>query len=151
MRRLSFVAASMTLWLSCTADPVSEAIDELSDLSTVYVPMDPMSLVSLSDAVAEQGYGQVKAADFKQQFVYGETRFGRAVVAFSSEFMVPESSTVQPMSVTQFLRAALEDESASGVMLDPQSAIPLTLRKSDMSRALEEIPAQPDIPLQLVR
>jgi hypothetical protein len=58
------------------------------------------------------------------------------------------------MSVTQWLREALEDESASGVMLDPQSALPVTLSRSDVTRALAELPELParaDAPMKLFR
>jgi len=151
MRRLFVLAASSILWLSCASDPVSEAIDELSALSRVYVPMDPLSVMSLVGAVEEKGYGEVKADDFEPHFVYSEWSFGRALVAYSNEGAVPANTTFQPMSVTQWLRSALADESASGVMLDPHTALPLTLAKGDFGRALEELPAQPDVPLQLVR
>jgi hypothetical protein len=151
MRSLFLLAASSILWLSCASDPVSEAIDELAALSRVYVPMDPLTVMSLAGAVEEKGYGEVKADDLELHFVYSESSFGRALVAYSDEGAVPGNVTFQPMSVTQWLRSALADESASGVMLDPHTALPLTLAKAEVGRALEEIPAQPDVPLQLMR
>lgn len=152
MRKLPLLASSaLTLSLACASDPTSKVIDALSELSTVYVPIEAASLLSLNGALEEKGYGNVTIDDFKRQFVYSQTSFGPAVIAYSSEEVVPESALFEPMSLTEWLRSALEDESASGVVLDPESGSPLTLSKNDIGRALAELPAQPDAPMELHR
>ncbi|MGH9392426.1 MAG: hypothetical protein ACRD1Z_22710, partial [Vicinamibacteria bacterium] len=117
----------------------------------VYVPIEAASLVSLTSALEDKGYGNVTVDDFKRQFVYAEASFGKAVVGYSREGDIPQTALFEPMSVTQWLRSALADESASGILLDPGSASPVALSKGEIERAIAELPPEPDQPMELHR
>jgi hypothetical protein len=142
--------ALIGLWTGCSEpDPTTRAIKTLSGFSKVYVPIEAASLLSLQSALEDKGYGNVMAGDLKRQFVYSEASFGIGLVAYSSEAFIPESALFEPMSVTQWLTYARDDAKAMGVVLDPDSASTVKLTKAEIGRALAELPAQPDIPMEL--
>jgi hypothetical protein len=149
--RIAIPLAFLALLSCLKKDPTTAAIDALSGRERVYVPIEAGSLLSLTQAFEEKEYGEVTVDDFKRQFVYADLPFGPALVAYSTEDGVPESALIEPMSVTQWLRAALDDPTASGVVLDPNGGSAIALGKSDLSRALAELPAQPDAPMRLQR
>ncbi len=99
MRTRSFLVSSAIVFGgACSAsDPAARARDTLSELSTVYVPIEAASLLSLTSALEDKGYGNVTAGDFKRQFVYAQASFGTAVVGYSRESDVPETALFEPI------------------------------------------------------
>ena len=70
MRALVSVILTASV-LACSTGGGS-SLDALEGLESVYVPIDPASMLSLNDAVADKGYGNVTVDDFKRRF----TAFG---------------------------------------------------------------------------
>jgi len=124
--------------------------EALASLEKVYVPLSGKSLLSLDDALAERGYGNVKSSDFRPQFEYVDARFGRAVVAYSSGDWVPGESLFQPMSVTQWLEAALSDAEAAGVVINPgHPGQILALDRTEIADAMGWLPPRAPLPMEI--
>ena len=130
--------------------PSEVPLEALASLDKVFVPISGKSLLSLDDALAEKGYGNVKGSDFRPQFEHADTRLGPAVVAYSSGDWVPSESLFQPMSVTQWLEAALSDTAASGAVINPgHPGQTLALSKKQIGEALTRLPRRGPLPMEV--
>jgi hypothetical protein len=148
MRALVFLLLAASA-LACSTGG-SSPIEALEGLEAVYVPIDPASMLSLNDALADKGYGNVTVDDFKRKYVLHSTSFGSAVVAYSDESQVPPETLFEPMSVTSWLERALAEETAAGVVLDPGASTSVALNKTEIGEALAKLPRQPEIPMEAV-
>lgn len=125
-------------------------VEALGSLEKVYVLLSPSSLQSLDDALADKGYGNVKSSDFKPQFETTATELGPAITAFSSADWILPSLMFQPMTVTQWLEAALADDNAAGVIINPGHAgQTLALTKSEVRDALEWLPRSEPLAMEI--
>jgi hypothetical protein len=107
-------------------------------------------MLSLDDALAEKGYGNVTSSDLKPKFEHFETSFGPAVVAYSSSDWVERESLFAPMSVTQWLEAALDDAEAKGVVIDPgHPGQMLALTRAEVTQAMAWLPKQDPLPMEI--
>lgn len=138
--------------------PVPEAVstssdvpvEALSSLEKVYVPLRASSLQSLDNALADKGYGNVMSSDFEPHFETIETDIGPAIVAYSSADWVESSTLFQPMSLTQWLDAALSDEASKGIIINPAHAgQTLALTKTEIVQALEWLPRRDALPMEI--
>lgn len=126
------------------------AVEELSKLQKVFVPMSPASLLSLDEALEEKGYGNVKGSDLKPQFEYLETRFGPALVVYTTTDWLESSSMFQPMSFTQAIEVALEDATARGLLLNPgHPGSRIALEHEQLVQILARLPKQPALPMEI--
>ena len=125
-------------------------VDALSSLEKVYVPVNAASMHSLDDALADKGYGNVKSSDFKPRFETVTTEFGEAVTAYSSSDWIAPSSMFQPMSLTQWLEAALSYDGAEGVIINPgHPGQTLVLTKTEIVDALGWLPQREPLPMEI--
>lgn len=125
-------------------------VEALGSLEKVYVPILGSSMQSLDDALEQKGYGNVKGSDFKPQFRHADTDFGPAVVAYSSSDWVDREHLFQPMSVTQWLEAALADDSARGVIINPgHPGQVLALTKQEAVDAIGWLPRQQPLAMEI--
>jgi hypothetical protein len=132
------------------SEPENPSVEALGSLEKVYVPLQAESMLSLDDALAEKGYGNVTSSDFKPRFELFETEFGPAVVAYSSSDWVEPESLFAPMSVTQWLDAALADPEAQGVVINPRHpGQTLALTRAELTQALAWLPKQEPLPMEI--
>jgi hypothetical protein len=125
-------------------------VEALSSLETVYVPLKASSLQSLDNALADKGYGNVTASDFQPQFETVTTEFGAAVIAYSSSDWIASNSMFQPMSLTQWLDAALAEDASEGVIINPGHAgQTLALTKTEIVQALRWVPRRDPLPMEI--
>ena len=136
--------------------PVVEAsssdvpVEALGSLEKVYVPLRAESMFSLDDALAQKGYGNVTGADFEPKFEHFETPFGPAVVAYSTSEWIASQSMFAPMSVTQWLDAALADSGAQGVVINPgHPGQSLSLTRAEITQAMTWLPRQDPLPMEI--
>jgi hypothetical protein len=134
-----------------TSSSISDVpVEALGSLEKVYVPILGKSMASLDDALEEKGYGNVKGSDFKPQFEYADTGFGPALVAYSSGDWMDSHSFFLPMSVTQWLEAALSDDEAHGAVINPgHPGQILALTKQEIEETMGWLPKQPPLPMEI--
>jgi len=125
-------------------------IESLGSLDKVFVPLDPASLQSLDDALEQKGYGNVKGSDFVPRFHYVEASFGPAVVAYTNTGWIASQSMYQPMTVTQWLEASLDDEAAGGAVINPgHPGQILALSKSEITEVMACLQRQLPLPMEI--
>jgi hypothetical protein len=130
--------------------PPDVPVEALKSLEKVYVPLLPESMRSLDDALAKKGYGNVMVSDFKPRFRHLDYDFGPAVVAYSAGDWVEPMSFFQPMSLTQWLEAALADSEAKGVIINPGHAgQTLALTKTEVIEAMGWLPKRDPLPTEV--
>jgi len=127
-------------------------VEALKSLEKVYVPLLSESMRSLDDALAEKGYGNVMSSDFKPRFRHLDYDFGPAVVAYSAGDWVEHESFFQPMSLTQWLEAALADSEAKGIIINPgheSEGQTLALTKPQIIEAMGWLPKREPLPMEV--
>lgn len=120
--------------------PVARRLRPLKEL---YVPLPTSSLLSMDKALAEKGIGNVMASDFKPQFQHWEWKRKEgnvlAIGVYTQRAAVPRDTAFMPMSPVQFLRAALADPEAPGVLFDPGTPKAWFIIRNEMSSALASL------------
>lgn len=125
-------------------------VEALRTLEKVYVPLLPGSMDSLDDALANKGYGNVNASDFRPRFEHVATELGPAVVAYSSGDWIERESLFQPMTVHQWLEAALEDLEAQAVIINPgHPGQTLALTRAEVVEAMGWLPEREPLPMEI--
>jgi hypothetical protein len=107
--------------------PPPEAFRQLFELhpnlDTLYVPIKGESFLSLQQALAEKGYGNVTASDFKPVFVYEQAKTPQkeitATVVYTAEDAIPANTTFFTMPLRQFVQAVMDDSQSQGAVFDP--------------------------------
>lgn len=124
----------------------------LKDWEDVCLPIDPVTLLSMDEALKEKGYGNVMVSDSKIVFKYASADFNgvteQGIVVYSSERDVPEGNSYIKMRVWSCYEAAIADEKSAGILVNPgvSTKNPFVVTKPQMSAALPNLPRQPALP-----
>ena len=136
------------------------------DLKTLNVPIKVESLLSLDKALAQKGYGEVTASDFKPVYVCEPKKIkgheAPAQIAFTdlekfrayarAHYDLGGTAHI-PMTLHQLVKATLGDDVSAGVVFDPGSdseAVYDDYQISILDLYLKSLPNQPaDLPLSV--
>ncbi|HPA78004.1 MAG TPA: hypothetical protein PLT67_07615 [Kiritimatiellia bacterium] len=127
----------------------------LKDWDSVFVPLGIETLTSMDDALKEKGIGNVKSSDMKLVFTYMDSEFsdgiGPGAIVYSDIYAVPPRTMFMEMRVWQCYEAILNDPRAKGIHVNPDAPNkkPYTVSATEMRGALDKLPRQPRMPMDI--
>jgi hypothetical protein len=118
----------------------------------VYVSVDPLSLLSLDEALKVKGIGNVMSSDLKLRYVYWDSSFAEgtapALVIYSDSSFLPSGITYMAMRVREFYEIAISDDKAAGIVVNPDvaGAQSYTMTRQEIAQAIPHIKARESLP-----
>ncbi len=133
----------------------------LLQVQDVYAPISyAQTMAPLMGVIAEKGYGNVKADDFKPAYLVSTAKGSGGVqisaqVLFTDTALMQSPATYVPMSLMQCLRRANDDPQIQGIVVDPGKPGEVVLDKGGITVLLDRLKSQgradPDRPFAVMR
>lgn len=149
----ALILLSVSLIASCGV-PKDKAL-LLKDWESVYVSVDPKTIVLMDEVLKEKRIGNVYSSESKIVFTTMESVFndgeGPGVVVYSDLYSVPSGAIFIEMRVWQCYEAVLEENAVKGIHVNPgvSNKNPYTVSKSEIKNALSRLPMQERLPLDI--
>ncbi|MBN2563996.1 MAG: hypothetical protein JXQ75_24030 [Phycisphaerae bacterium] len=116
----------------------------------VFVSIDPATFLSLNQALATKGYGNVTAADMRVKGLHVEAEFSDgaapALALYTDQRFVPAGSAFMTMRVRDAYQAALDDPDVAGIVVNLGADRSYTISNPDLEAALPHLPEQESLP-----